>query len=182
MTASFISARFLSRSHRRCASATSLRRGLYWRACSRSKPMPGRARWSRWCLGEFCRKHFNAHVPVLTRALRAKLETLMGALNEQFGTAAEFEDPKGGIFLWVKLPGQVDTQRLFAPALAAGVAINPGAEWSTDKSYGRSRTRLCFANPSPEAIRAGIAALAEVCRHEFGVPARIANVERRAQG
>jgi 2-aminoadipate transaminase len=72
-------------------------------------------------------------VPVLTRALRAKLETLMEALNEQFGTAAEFEDPKGGIFLWVKLPDQVDTQRLFAPALAAGVAINPGAEWSTDK-------------------------------------------------
>jgi hypothetical protein len=30
-----------------------------------------------------------------------------------------------------------------------------------------------------EAIRAG-ATLAEVCRHEFGVPARIANVEQRA--
>src|SRR4029077_11158045 len=127
-------------------------------------------------LGEFCPAHFDAHVPELTRALRAKLETLMGALDEQFGTAAEFEDPKGGIFLWVKLPDRVDTQKLFAPALAAGVAINPGAEWSPDKSYGRNRTRLCFANPSPEAIRAGIATLAEVCRREFGVPARIANV------
>jgi 2-aminoadipate transaminase len=120
-------------------------------------------------LGEFCPKHFDAHVPVLTRALRAKLETLMEALNEQFGTAAEFDDPKGGIFLWVKLPDQVDTQKLFAPA---------PAEWSTDKNHGRSRARLCFANPSREAIRAGVAALAEVCRREFGVPARIANVER----
>jgi 2-aminoadipate transaminase len=129
-------------------------------------------------LGEFCPAHFDTHVPVLTRALRRKLETLMEALNEQFGTAAEFEDPKGGIFLWVKLPDQVDTQKLFAPALAAGVAINPGAEWSTDKGYGKSRTRLCFANPSPEAIRAGVATLAEVCRREFGVPARIANVQR----
>ena len=129
-------------------------------------------------LGEFCPSQFDAHVPVLTRALRSKLETLMDALNAQFGTAAEFEDPKGGIFLWVKLPDQVDTQKLFAPALAAGVAINPGAEWSTDKGYGKSRTRLCFANASPAAIREGIAALAEVCRREFGVPARIANVER----
>jgi len=117
-------------------------------------------------------------VPALTRALRAKLETLMDALNQQFGTAAEFEDPKGGIFLWVKLPDQVDTQKLFGPALAAGVAINPGAEWSTDKNHGRSRTRLCFANPSHEAIRDGVATLAEVCRREFGVPTRIANVER----
>jgi len=131
-------------------------------------------------LGEFCPRHFDAHVPALTRALRAKLETLMDALNQQFGTAAEFEDPKGGIFLWVKLPDQVDTQKLFGPALAAGVAINPGAEWSTDKNHGRSRTRLCFANPSHETIRAGVAALAEVCRKEFGVPERIANVEKRA--
>jgi len=129
-------------------------------------------------LGEYCPRHFDAHVPALRRALRAKLETLMEALDEQFGTAAEFEDPKGGIFLWVKLPDQVDTQKLFASALAAGVAINPGAEWSTDKNHGRSRTRLCFANPSHEAIRAGVATLAEVCRREFGVPARIANVER----
>jgi 2-aminoadipate transaminase len=129
-------------------------------------------------LGEFCPKHFGTHVPELTRGLRAKLETLMDALNEQFGTAAEFDDPKGGIFLWVKLPDEVDTLKLYQPALAAGVAINPGPEWSTDKSYGKSRTRLCFANASHDAIRAGIAALAEVCRCEFGVPARIANVER----
>ena len=31
-----------------------------------------------------------------------------------------------------------------------------------------------------ETIRAGVAALAEVCRQEFGVPERIANVEKRA--
>jgi 2-aminoadipate transaminase len=132
-------------------------------------------------LGEFCAPHFDAHVPRLTRGLRAKLETLMDALNEQFGTAAEFDDPKGGIFLWVKLPDAVDTQKLFQPALAAGVAINPGAEWSTDPGHGKSRTRLCFANPSHETIRAGVAMLAEVCRREFGVPDRIANVEQRAR-
>ena len=62
-------------------------------------------------LAEFCTSHFDEHVPKLTRGLRAKLETLMDALAEQFGTAAEFEDPKGGIFLWVKLPDVVDTQK-----------------------------------------------------------------------
>jgi 2-aminoadipate transaminase len=132
-------------------------------------------------LGEYCPAHFDAHVPALTKGLRKKLETLMDALNEQFGTAAEFDDPKGGIFLWVKLPDQVDTMKLYQSALAAGVAINPGPEWTTDKAYGKSRTRLCFANPSHEAIRAGVAALAEVCRREFGVPDRIANVQQQAR-
>jgi 2-aminoadipate transaminase len=131
-------------------------------------------------LAEYCAPHFATHVPELTRGLRAKLDTLMEALNEQFGTAAEFERPSGGIFLWVKLPDNVDTLKLYSAALAAGVAINPGPEWSTDKAYAKSRLRLCFASPTHEQIREGVAVLAEVCRKEFGVPARIANVERRA--
>jgi 2-aminoadipate transaminase len=132
-------------------------------------------------LAEYCAPHFSSHVPKLTRGLRAKLDTLMEALNEQFGTSAEFEDPKGGIFLWVKLPDNVDTLKLYQAALAAGVAINPGPEWSTDKAYAGSRLRLCFASPSHQEIREGVAVLADVCRREFGVPVRIANVEKRAR-
>jgi 2-aminoadipate transaminase len=132
-------------------------------------------------LAEFCAPHFAQHVPALTRGLRAKLDTLMAALDEQFGTAAEFDVPQGGIFLWVKLPDQVDTVKLFQPALAAGVAINPGPDWSTDAAHSRSRMRLCFANPSHEDIREGIAVLAEICRREFGVPVRSANVAERAR-
>jgi 2-aminoadipate transaminase len=129
-------------------------------------------------LGEFCPAHFEAHVPKLRAGLRAKLVTLMEALAEQFGTAAEFDDPPGGIYLWVKLPDSVDTQELAQAALAEGIAINPGPEWTTDKSYGRSRLRLCFANPSHAVIREGVAALADVCHRKFGVPLRTANVAR----
>jgi 2-aminoadipate transaminase len=131
-------------------------------------------------LAEFCAKHFTAHVPELNKALRKKAETLMEALAEQFGTSAEFDDPPGGIFLWVKLPDQVDTVKLAEKALAAGVSINQGPEWSTDKAHAKPRLRLCFANPSHETIREGIAVLADVCRKEFGVPPRSANVEKKA--
>ena len=129
-------------------------------------------------LGEYCPAHFDAHVPELNRGLRAKLDTMMEALNEHFGTAAEFDEPKGGIFLWVKLPDQVDTLKLYQSALAAGVAINPGPEWSVDKSHSKSRTRLCFASPTHAQIREGVATLAEVCRREFGVPLRSGNVDK----
>ena len=121
-------------------------------------------------LAEYCTAHFTRHVPALRRSLRAKLKTLMESLNEHFGTAAEFDDPKGGIFLWVKLPDEVDTAKLYQPALAAGVAINPGPEWSVNKVHGRSRMRLCFASLSHEEIHQGVAALAEICRREFGIP------------
>jgi 2-aminoadipate transaminase len=69
--------------------------------------------------------------------------------------------------------------KLYQAALAAGVSINPGPEWSTSKAHSGSRLRLCFASPSHDQIREGVAVLAEVCRKEFGVPARSSNVERR---
>jgi 2-aminoadipate transaminase len=155
-----------------------------WDILSRMLPLKtdaGSGALEQMVLAEYCTRHFSEHVPELTRALRAKLDTLMEALAEHFGTAAEFDAPKGGIFLWVKLPDAVDTPKLAQAALAAGVAINPGPDWSTNKTYAKSRLRLCFASPSVQAIREGVGVLAEVCRREFGVPERIANVERRVR-
>jgi 2-aminoadipate transaminase len=152
-----------------------------WEVMSRMlalKTDAGSGALEQMVLAEYCAPHFATHVPELTRGLRAKLDTLMEALNEQFGTVAEFEEPKGGIFLWVKLPDHVDTLRLYQSALAAGVSINPGPEWSTNKAWSGSRLRLCFASPSHQQIREGVAVLADVCRREFGVPTRSGNIER----
>jgi 2-aminoadipate transaminase len=132
-------------------------------------------------LAEYCEAHFADHVPELRKRFQAKLDTLVAALNEQFGTAAEFDYPPGGIFLWVKLPDNVDAMKLREVALASGVVINPGPEWSVNKAHSKSRIRLCFASPTHEEIKQGIAVLAEVCRKEFGVPARSANVEREVK-
>ena len=119
-------------------------------------------------------------MPKLTRGLRAQLETLMDALAEQFGTAAEFEDPKGGIFLWVKRPTSWTRKEAGAGVVGERRRHQSGPEWSTDKGY--SRTGCGSVSPvHHDGIRQGVAVLAEVCRREFGVPERIANVARRAQ-
>jgi 2-aminoadipate transaminase len=155
-----------------------------WSVLSRILPIKtdaGSGALEQMVLAEFCTAHFTDHVPKLTRGLRTKLDALMDALAEQFGTAAEFEEPKGGIFLWVKLPDNVDTMKLYQQAQASGIAINPGTEWSTNGAHSKSRLRLCFASPSVQEIRDGVAVLAEVCRREFGVPSRSANVERAAK-
>jgi 2-aminoadipate transaminase len=68
--------------------------------------------------------------------------------------------------------------KLSQAALKRGVAINPGPEWSTDAKHSGARLRLCFASPTHQQIREGVAILAEVCAEEFGVPTRRANVER----
>jgi 2-aminoadipate transaminase len=130
-------------------------------------------------VADFFGQHFDAHVRHLKDRLRHKLEVLVGALEEQFGAAADLTMPKGGIFLWVTLPDAVDTLKLAGPALAAGVAFNPGPEWATDPEAARHSLRLCFALPPEKDLREGVAKLAEVCFQETGLPERSANRPRR---
>lgn len=115
---------------------------------------------------------FDSHVAALSARLAAKLDTLVEAVEREFGTAAEFHRPEGGIFLWLKLPEGVDVRELVAPAAKAGVAFNPGPEWAVDAESARSWLRLCFALPSHENIREGVAALARVSTEQFGIPVR----------
>lgn len=120
-------------------------------------------------LAEYCNTHFDQHLKALNHNLQEKLRALTNAIDREFGTSAEYCIPPGGIFLWVKLPGAVDTDRLAAVAGAEGVAFNPGAEWSLQADSKRY-LRLCFANPSIETIDAGVTRLAQICFREFGVP------------
>ena len=133
-------------------------------------------------LARFLAHDFDRHVDEeLLPLLKAKCDAMMEAVEREFGTSAEFPVPKGGIFLWVTLPEEVDTSALAAAALKEGVAINPGAEWAADPVSGRPRMRLCFGHPPVEDIRDGVAKLAEVCHREFGVPVRGGNVVRGAR-
>ncbi len=129
-------------------------------------------------MAEYAAKHFDGHVKALRTRLKRKADVLVEAVSAEFGTAAEFDKPVGGIFLWIKLPDHVDTRQLFQAAAKAGVAINPGPEWAVGEDYSKSRLRLCFANPTEAQIREGVAVLADVCHKEFGVPLRGRNVGR----
>jgi 2-aminoadipate transaminase len=121
---------------------------------------------------------FGVHVTGLQRILKEKCAVMMAALEEEFGTSAEFEAPKGGIYIWITLPPAVDTAALAKAAAEEGVTLNPGAEWTADPAAGRHKLRLCFANPTKDVIREGIAKLAEICHRETGIPLRSGNVER----
>jgi 2-aminoadipate transaminase len=131
-------------------------------------------------VAEYFSKEFTRHTESLTAVLHGKLDTMVDALEKEFGTAVELFRPKGGIFLWIRLPDTVDVRKLVQPAAKAGIVFNPGPEWSCEPEPAKSYMRLCFALPSREEIRAGIAALARVCFEETGIPAQSANV-RRAQ-
>ncbi len=138
----------------------------------------GTAAIEQMVIAEYFSTHFEAHVEALSDTLRGKLDTMVEAVEREFGTAAELWIPKGGIFLWIKLPDAVDVRTLVKPAAAAGVAFNPGPEWACDAEASRSHLRLCFGLASKQEITEGVAALARVCFEQTGIPERSANREQ----
>ncbi len=129
-------------------------------------------------LAEYLPANFDTHVSDLLPMLKAKADALCDSLDEHFGDCVDYDRPVGGIYLWVSLPENVDTDRLYQVALEQGVEINPGSQWTVDGDANKHRMRLCFGHPSIDNIRTGVAKLADVCFEEFGVPVRSGNVER----
>ncbi|MFL5255785.1 MAG: PLP-dependent aminotransferase family protein [Rhodopila sp.] len=130
-------------------------------------------------VAEYFSRHFDDHVGHLNAVLHEKLATMAEAVAREFGAAAECWVPKGGIFLWIRLPPEVDVRTLVRPAAEAGIAFNPGPDWAVSADNSSNCLRLCFAMPSPQVIRDGVAELARVCYEQTGIPLRSANVQRR---
>ena len=147
-------------------------------ACKREADS-GTGALDQMVVAEYFSRSFGEHVDGLTQILHEKLDTMVEAVEREFGTAVEkMWKPKGGIFLWLKLPDRVDVTKLVGPAAKAGIAFNPGPEWSCNPATSRSHLRLCFALPSKDVIRDGVAAFARVCFEETGIPERSANIRR----
>ena len=129
-------------------------------------------------VADFMDHEYEAHVEALKKRLKAKRDVLVDALEAHFGTSAEFGVPAGGIYLWIKLPPEVDTLKLSDAAAKEGLVFNPGPHWSVDPEAAKNHLRICFANPSEKELRDGVAKLAQICFETTGTPVRGGNVFR----
>ena len=120
-------------------------------------------------VGDYFTNHYEDHIIEVRESLKRKCDTLSSALRESFGPSVEFEVPRGGMYLWVKLPEGVDSRALEGPALREGIAFNPGPDWSADPDAAARYIRLCFALPSEPEIWEGVEKLAEVFRREGAI-------------
>jgi 2-aminoadipate transaminase len=149
-------------------------------ACKRDTDS-GTGALDQMVVAEYFSRNFDEHVDGLTDTLHGKLDAMVEAVEREFGTTVErMWRPQGGIFLWLKLPDRIDVTKLVAPAAKAGVVFNPGPEWSCNPQSSKSHLRLCFALPSKDMIREGVAAFARVCYEETGIPEHSANIRRVA--
>jgi len=97
----------------------------------------------------------------LTGRYAERRDAMLEALEEYFPDEARWTRPEGGFFVWVEFPEFLDTGTMLAEAVENGVTFVPGDGFFPD-GRGRNCMRLAFCYAEPEAIREGIARLAEV--------------------
>jgi DNA-binding transcriptional MocR family regulator len=110
--------------------------------------------------------HLEPHLTRLRGFLRERRDALLGTLAEELPEDVRWTRPAGGYFLWLELPGAVDTAALLGRARSAGVAFVPGSGFFPD-GRGGNTARLSFSYPSVDEIRVGARRLAALVRDEL---------------
>lgn len=118
-------------------------------------------------------------------AYRRKRDAMLAALDEHFAPwrdSASWTRPKGGIYVWLTLPEEIDTGRdgdFFANCIEDGVLYVPGAYAYADEPAPApsNQARLTFGVAGEAALAEGIRRLAVALRRTM--PARANNPTRQ---
>ncbi|TXR52978.1 PLP-dependent aminotransferase family protein [Quadrisphaera setariae] len=109
----------------------------------------------------------DAHVAGLRAAYGARRDAALESLPSVLPPGSTWTDPDGGMFVWARLPGGVDTAALLPAALEHDVAFVPGAPFYAG-APDRSTLRLSFTTHSPERTREGLSRLGSALGQVFG--------------
>ncbi len=104
---------------------------------------------------------WRAHTRRVSRIYRARRDAMLLALDKYFPPEARWTPPKGGFFVWVRLPAGVSIADLYRAAVERRVAFAPGPLFFPD-SQAHPAMRLSFSQQPPERILEGIERLGEV--------------------
>lgn len=110
---------------------------------------------------------FERHVDLLRARYAHKAHTMVQALRRHFPNGVRWIEPRGGLYVWTRLPRSLRTgmnSTLFREALAHNVLYIPGGLcYAPDSTRPRPdhEMRLSFGSASLEEIREGIARLGD---------------------
>lgn len=114
---------------------------------------------------------YQAHLRRSCHLYHQRLDAMLLAIERYLPSGARVIPPQGGLFVWVRLPEDVSSDRLLPLACREGVAFAPGSVFFTERSNdGLNYMRLCFVTQSPDDIEEGIRrlgkAIGELLHHQ----------------
>ncbi|HWS23722.1 MAG TPA: PLP-dependent aminotransferase family protein [Anaerolineales bacterium] len=106
------------------------------------------------------------HVKKIRQVYKERRDVMVETMEETWPVEASWNVPKGGMFLWGKVPQSIDTAILLEKAIAKKVAYVPGMAFTVDESC-KNAMRLNFSYSTPEVIREGMTRLGTMLKEEI---------------
>ncbi len=107
---------------------------------------------------------YQAYLHRSCQTFRKRRDAMLDAIDRHLPPDVSFDAPKGGLFIWLRLPESLAASELLPVACKEGVSFAPGNFFFTDGLSGREWIRLNFASQPVEDIEEGVRRLGVAVR------------------
>jgi 2-aminoadipate transaminase len=108
----------------------------------------------------FTRYSIDDHLKKVRVAYKEQCDAMKEMIRRYLPEEVKMTSPQGGMFLWLTLPGYLDSEELIGNCIQRGMAFVPGRSFFTT-GEGNRNIRMNFSNSSPDTIERGIKILGE---------------------
>jgi 2-aminoadipate transaminase len=127
------------------------------------------AGFSQYIAYEFIKSgSLDLHIMKICEMYKPKRDIMMDSMKKYFPEGYICNKPNGGMFAWVTLPEQIDTEAMFLDAFKEKVAYVHGKAFCVDGSGGSSM-RLNFSYSTNEQLETGMKRLGTVIERKMKV-------------
>ncbi|MDD5502947.1 MAG: PLP-dependent aminotransferase family protein [Candidatus Thermoplasmatota archaeon] len=112
------------------------------------------------------RGYIDKHLNNIRALYKQKAEVMINAMKKYFPEEAKYNVPKGGMFVWVRLPKDINVRDMVPRAIQEKIAYVPGDAFYTT-GEGKNCMRLNYTNASDEQIEEGIKRLGKIMKEEL---------------
>jgi hypothetical protein len=107
------------------------------------------------------------YLAMLRQTYRRRAEIMLAALEEHMPEGVSWTRPRGGFYVWVRLPEKADATRVFEASLARGAAFVIGSAFDPE-GVRNNCFRLAFSHTPESKIAEGVRIVCEAVRKELG--------------
>ncbi len=121
--------------------------------------------WAQIVANEFMTKYdFDAHLERLRSIYREKICFTQKLLDKYIAPEITYNKIDGGLFIWCRLPDEIDMTTFCSEAVKRKVCVVPGNAFLTDEKEQCHSFRINFSTPTNEQLEKGIKILGDLAR------------------
>ena len=100
----------------------------------------------------------------IRRRNRENFRTICPFLDELSPYGLSYHSPKGGVYIWVKLPTGLDSRKVVLEAERRGVSLIAGTVFYPNKMGGKNKIRINFSHEKKSMLIEGMKVFSEIIR------------------